>query len=66
MPNKTYGKENSLEGNGSTTPDVDILTKKKKNYENFLISYNKLIRKIENLINHENTTKLNEIVNKYF
>jgi hypothetical protein len=67
--NKTlnkYEQKNSLEGGGSTTPDADIFSRKKKTYENFIISYNKLIHKIDNLINHDNTQKLEEIVYTYF
>jgi len=42
---------------------IKYFTKKKKTYENFIMSYNKLIRKIDNLINNDNTLKLDEIVN---
>jgi len=54
-----------LEYKESTCSDKqlkDISLKKKKTFENFFISYNKLIKKIENLMNEENTLKLDEIV----
>ncbi len=59
-------QKNSLEGAGSTTPDIDTFTKKKQTIENFLSSYGKLISKVENLMKKEKFKKLEEIVKKYF
>ena len=55
-------QKNSLEGAGSTTPDIDTFTKKKQTIENFLSSYGKLISKVENLMKKEKFKKLEEIV----
>ncbi len=59
-------QKNSLEGGGSTTPDVDNITKKKQTIDNFIVSYNKLIGKVQKLIQKENVKKLEEIVIKYY
>jgi hypothetical protein len=56
----------SLEARGSTTPDADIVTRKKKSIENFFISYNKMMNKIKNLLEHENTQKIEDMVFIYF
>ena len=53
----------SLEGFGSTTPDVEIYSKNKKTYDNFFTKYNKILNKIKNLLENENTLKIQEIVN---